>query len=305
MELGQIEAFLAAERLGSFTRAAETLDLTQPSISARITGLETEVGGALFARGGRRLRLTPLGKTFLPYAERTLSSIHDGMQAVTRYQEGRLGQVAIASLDTSAMYFLTEPMKRFRLEYPSVDFRITFRKNTSIVEELYSGDVNLGLMGAPLWDTNLKTLAYFQERVRAVVSPEHPLALLQKQRGKVTLKDVYNYTIYRVTLNPHVTAMVEGIAEQARPGSGGAIIYIPSMMVRHLLLEGSGVAFLPEYFLMSRVTLGQLTFIEVDDLPVMTNETLLVTMRGRELDEPSLAFVRMIRAQWRHILVTS
>jgi DNA-binding transcriptional LysR family regulator len=83
------------------------------------------------------------------------------------------------------------------------------------------------------------------------------------------------------------------------------VIYIPSMMVRHLLLESSGVAFLPEYFLMSRVTLGQLTFVDVVDLPIVTNETLLVTMRGRELDEPSQAFVRMIRAQWRHILIAS
>ena len=137
MEFGQIEAFERVARLGSFTRAADDLNLTQPSISARIAGLETELGGMLFERGRRRLRLTPLGEIFLPYAERTLATLADGMQAARNYAEGSLGQVSIASLDTSALYILPQPMKRFRDEYPAIDLTIKLRPPRLTIDMLY------------------------------------------------------------------------------------------------------------------------------------------------------------------------
>lgn len=303
MEIGQLEAFERTAREGSFTRAADELGLTQPSISARIAALERELGGALFERGGRRLRLTALGQAFLPYVERTLALLADGVQAVQSHIAGQLGQVALASLDTTALYMLPEPMKRFRTEYPSVDFTIKLRMNHQIIDALYDGDVTLGLMGAPLWDKNIKIYAHFQEPVRAIVAANHPLAELQREQGFIELEDLYQHTIYRVTLNPRITAMVEGIAEQARQGSGGALVYVPSIMTRHLLYQGSGAAILPEQFLLQSVKDGFLTYLTVRDMPTLHNETLVVGLRGRELNQPSQAFVQMLRAQWRDLLV--
>jgi DNA-binding transcriptional LysR family regulator len=64
MDITQIEAFERVAREGTFTRAAETLDLTQPAVSMRVTALEKELGGKLFERRGRGLQLTPLGECF-------------------------------------------------------------------------------------------------------------------------------------------------------------------------------------------------------------------------------------------------
>jgi DNA-binding transcriptional LysR family regulator len=303
MEFGQIEAFERVARLGSFTRAADDLNLTQPSISARIAGLEAEVGGPLFERGRRRLRLTPLGEIFLPYAERTLATLADGLQAAQSHTEGRLGQVTLASLDTSAMYMLPGPMQRFRSEYPAIDLTIKLRPNRFTIDMLYEGEATLGLIAAPLWDKGIQILAHFQERVRAVASPQHGLAIRQQEQGTLMLEDFYDHTLYRMALAPRITALVEGIAEHGRRGSGGAVVSIPTMMARHLLISGMGVAFLPENFVQSSVDDGRLVFLEVEDMPLLYNELLLVSLKGRELDRPNAAFVRMIRAQWHHILV--
>lgn len=303
MEFGQIEAFERVARLGSFTRAADDLNLTQPSISARIAGLETELGGPLFERGRRRLRLTALGEIFLPYAERTLATLADGLQAAQSHAEGRLGQVSIASLDTSAMYMLPAPMQRFRSEYPAIDLTIKLRGTRFTIDMLYDGEITLGLIAAPLWDKGIQIQAHFQERVRAVASPKHGLALRQREQGTVKLEHFYDHTIYRMALAPRITALVEGIVEHGRRGSGGAVVSIPTMMARHLLISGMGVAFLPEYFVQSSVDDGRLVFLEVEDMPTLYNELLLVSLRGRKLDPPNAAFVKMIRAQWHHILV--
>jgi DNA-binding transcriptional LysR family regulator len=75
MELGQLEAFLVAVRLHSFSRAAEAIGVTQPSLSARILVLEAELGEPLFHRVGRGVRLTDAGRAFLPYVQRAMDTL--------------------------------------------------------------------------------------------------------------------------------------------------------------------------------------------------------------------------------------
>lgn len=82
MDIEQLRAFIQVARDGSFSRAARTLDVSQPSISARIAALERELGGRLIARGARSVALTELGESFLPYVDRALATLHEGVETV-------------------------------------------------------------------------------------------------------------------------------------------------------------------------------------------------------------------------------
>ena len=82
MELGQLEAFLMAVRLHSFSRAAAAVGVTQPSLSARILSLEAELGEPLFHRVGRGVRLTDTGRAFLPYVQRAMDSLQRGKDTI-------------------------------------------------------------------------------------------------------------------------------------------------------------------------------------------------------------------------------
>src|SRR2546429_9892760 len=83
MELGQIEAFVEAQRRGSITRAAAALELTQPTLTARLRGLEQELGAQLLVRGRRGVSLTAAGRRFLPRAQAALEA---GRRGVARTQ---------------------------------------------------------------------------------------------------------------------------------------------------------------------------------------------------------------------------
>ncbi|HFE39179.1 MAG TPA: LysR family transcriptional regulator [Gammaproteobacteria bacterium] len=303
MEIGQLKAFAMVAYEGNFTRAADKMNLTQPSVSIRIAALEAELGGVLFERGGRQLSLTPLGQALLPYAKRILALVEDSLIVGQRYASGQLGRVTIAALDTLAMYMLPKPMERFRMNYPSIDFSIKLRLQRDIFDMLYDGTATLGLIGAPLWDRGITIHARFQEPVQAVATANHPLAVWQQERGDLSLSRIFEHTIYRITLNPHITALVESVAEQARSGSGGAIIAIPAIMAVDLLLQGQGVAFLPRSFVQPQVDTGQLNFLKITDIPRLYHETLLISRDVRELDVPNSVFVKMVRMQWQHILV--
>ena len=91
MELSQLEAFLEAVERGSFRRAAEALLLAQPSISARIQRLEDELGVPLFHRMARGVRLTDMGRTFLPFAQRFVESLRRGTEVLESVRHASAG----------------------------------------------------------------------------------------------------------------------------------------------------------------------------------------------------------------------
>ena len=102
MEIGQIEAFVEAQRLGSITRAAEALELTQPTLTARVRSLEAELGVTLLTRGRRGVALTPAGRRFLPRALAALDAL----------------ERAAARKEPTASYILASPLFRFLANEP-------------------------------------------------------------------------------------------------------------------------------------------------------------------------------------------
>jgi DNA-binding transcriptional LysR family regulator len=299
MEIGQIEAFVRVVREGSFTKAAQAMNLTQPTISSRISVLEAELGCQLFVRGGRRLSLTPVGEALWPHAERTLMELHDGEQAVMEYKTGRRGYVSIVALDTLAMSFLPKPVQRFRREYPEVDLTVHLNMPRGILEMIYENKTQLGLIRGPLWDRSIDIIARFQEPVQVITNAAHPLA----QQDRISLQDVLNFPIYRVPLDAATVAFVEHLVEQARTQNNQSQVWLPVIMVIPMLMEGQGVAFLPESLVSEYVNNGELVALEIADLPFLKHEPLLVKLNDCRLNTHHQDLVRMIRAQWRQIEV--
>ena len=121
MEISQIEAFLAVVREGSFTKAAERLNLRQPSLSARIQQLEQSLGGELFQRSKRPVQLTPIGEVFVDYAERALGILDAGYEAVRSAQLGMNGRVTLCCPFSLATYLMPEVVNRFSQAYPQAE----------------------------------------------------------------------------------------------------------------------------------------------------------------------------------------
>src|SRR5215467_3161523 len=106
MELHQLRYFVTVVRDGTFTKAAERLYITQPSLSEQIRKLETELGSPLFQRLGRRLALTGAGQAFLPHAERVMLEVQQAQARVQEVQGLRRGSLAIGVLPSAAARLL-------------------------------------------------------------------------------------------------------------------------------------------------------------------------------------------------------
>src|SRR2546428_13991127 len=114
MELGQIEAFVEAQRRGSITRAAEALELTQPTLTARVRSLEAELGVTLLTRGRRGVALTPAGRRFLPRSLAALDALRRGVSDAMTGREVKGGALALGLASDVAVYLAPPALARTR-----------------------------------------------------------------------------------------------------------------------------------------------------------------------------------------------
>src|ERR687894_1896464 len=176
MELGNVAAFLAIDRHGGFTRAAEALHLSQPATSRRVQLLERELGAPLFDRIPRGVVLTDAGRAFLPHAEAMLASLHDGIDAVDAVRGTSTGTVTLALVGTLASTALTDRLRQFRDAHPGIDLRLRTALSVEVSALVRRGDATLGLRYEDDPDPELVSTPVDAEPLVPVCAADHPLA---------------------------------------------------------------------------------------------------------------------------------
>jgi DNA-binding transcriptional LysR family regulator len=288
MDTGQLLAFDRIVREGSFSRAAQLLDISQPTISARIRALETEVGGPLFTRGGRRLALTELGENFLPYARRALTILAEGAEAARLAQAGQRGRVTLGVIESLAGGFLAAAVARFRHSHPQVELFIREGHTDQIIQMLEDGVVKLGLVAWPVFGADLVSLLRFREPLVLVVDPAHPLA----GQDSVDLEEVARagVPLLHIRWGPtthSLRARLEGLYETP--------LEVPIDTAHQMVLRGSGAAFLTRTLVSEDLAAGRLVELVVADQSPLYRESALVRNRRVTLPGTATEFVSALQ----------
>jgi DNA-binding transcriptional LysR family regulator len=184
MTLQQLKYFLAAAEHGSFSAAAESLLLAQPSLSEQIRRLEAELGVALFARAGRRLVLTEAGRTLRPHAERTLREAEEAADSVRDVRELAGGTASFGTFGSAHHTLLGGLVEEFRHRYPNVRVRVVGQNSVEVADAIRDGEIEAGLVALPVDDRGLEVRPAFREEIHYVsADPE-------RVRKPMTIEDV-------------------------------------------------------------------------------------------------------------------
>ncbi len=175
MTLQQLTYFLAAAEHGSFSAAAESLFMAQPSLSEQIRRLEAELGVPLFARAGRGLRLTEAGRLFLPNAERTVEAAREAAESVQEVREITGGTVAFGTFGSAHHYLLVGLISDFRRQHPNVRVRAFGQNSAEVADAVREGDLEAGLIALPVDDRGLDVRPAMREEVLYVSADEERL----------------------------------------------------------------------------------------------------------------------------------
>src|SRR3954451_19865479 len=156
MTLQQLTYFLAAIEHGSFSAAANSLLLAQPSLSDQIRRLEAELGVPLFVRAGRGVELTDAGRILRPYAERVLAEAQEAMESVREVRDLTGGTVAFGFFGGAHHSLLGDVVERFRTSYPGVRLRAIGQNSAEVADAVRDGRLEGGLVILPVEDTGLE-----------------------------------------------------------------------------------------------------------------------------------------------------
>lgn len=172
----RLQVFHAVARLLSFTKAAETLHMTQPAVTFQVRQLEEHFGARLFDRTHNKIRLTEAGGRAFEYAER-IFSLYDEMESSVRELTGEVsGILKLGASTTLAEYFLPNILGRFKQEFPDVQIRLKESNSDGIANLVENNQIDLGIVEAEIDGKNLHVQKCGEQEMMLVVSPSHPLA---------------------------------------------------------------------------------------------------------------------------------
>src|ERR1700722_5994391 len=178
VSLRQLRVFEAAASNRSFSKAAETLHLTQPGVSMHIKELETSAGLPLFERIGRKLYVTEAGQELLARTREILRALKDAEDTLNGLRGLRRGRINLAVVST-AKYFVPQLLSRFGRDPPELEVRLAVKNRNSVIELLTTNEVDLAIMGRSPQSLDTVAESFAQNPHVIIAPPDHSLA---KQR---------------------------------------------------------------------------------------------------------------------------
>ncbi|RMI33451.1 transcriptional regulator CynR [Nocardia stercoris] len=176
MELRHIRYLLAVADHGNFTRAAESLHVSQPTLSQQIRQLERRLGVPLLDRSGKTVRLTDAGVAYTHHARLALRDLDAGERAVHDVNDLSRGHVRVAVTPTFTTYLIGPLVHRFRGAYPGITVSVHETTQDLMEADLLADRIDVGIAFAGTHAAGVEATALFVETLCLVVDPRHPLA---------------------------------------------------------------------------------------------------------------------------------
>lgn len=158
MTLKQLEYFLEIAKMGSVTRAAQNLNISQPPLSLQLKALEDELGAALFLRDKRRLDITPEGKLLEERAIAILALLDETAKDIQSVSESKEATIRIGTIGSVNNRLLPDIIGRYCRDYPYVNFRVVEGRTDTVLGNLADGSIDLGFVREPFNVSSFRSL---------------------------------------------------------------------------------------------------------------------------------------------------
>lgn len=287
MDFNHLKSFLEISRNKSFSRAAEKLGITQPSISAQIRSLENELGHRLFERGGGKVTLTAAGRVFEPFAEDCLLRLGHISLALHDLERSPRGALTVSANDSTALYVLPTFFSRFKKQYPRVSLNIIRAERIRTLESVLNREVEFGVVSLPVRDPRLNTEVIHQDELVLVTPPQHPLADIPK----VSLRELTKHSLLVPKQGRRRESLDRLFAEQRLAPRIGMELDSNELMKR-LILADLGAGFLPQINVLDELRTGQLRIIPVEGVE-LRRDLALIYHRDRVLTRAGNVFLQV------------
>ncbi|MGB5260049.1 MAG: selenium metabolism-associated LysR family transcriptional regulator [Gammaproteobacteria bacterium] len=259
----RLQVFHTVARLLSFTKAAESLHMTQPAVTFQVRQLEEYFNTRLFDRTHNRISLTAAGERVYEYAAQ-IFDLYAKMDNAVRDMTGEISGVLIIGASTTiAEYMLPVLLGDFKKKYPDVNVHLKVSNSDGIVSMVENNDIDLGVVEAPVMNKNLVVENCRNDRLVAVVHPAHVLA----SKNRVQVKDLLAHPYITREEGSGTREVIEEylIGTGMKPGDLSVSMELGSPeAIKGAVEAGMGVSIVSEVTIHKELQLGTLVSLELD-----------------------------------------
>lgn len=279
MDLRNVQTFVHIARELSFAKAAQILHLSQPSVTARIQALESELGKSLFIRQHRGIQLSKEGEAFYSFALQMLEIEKAAEEKLKSLNDELQGKIIIGATATCSLYLLPEMLAKLWQKHPQIEFQVVTGNTSHITELLMQNQVDLGMVSSDVKKKQIKQINLCLHDFDLVCGPNHPLV----QQGKVSIEELVEMPLVTYEQNSDVWKKIKKLFAQ-HDASPNVVMQLNQIEAAKEMVHASSccVGMFPHISVKRDLSLGRLVKLKVKELEVVKQYSSMIYMEKKE-----------------------
>jgi len=270
--LQQLRIIKAIASENSFTRAAEILYISQPSLSKQVKVLENRLGILLINRESNKISLTEGGKLFLQYSERVLALCEESCRALNDLKNGDRGNLTVGASQTIGTYLMPRVLALFAQHYPQINLKVHVDSTRFIAKNVVNRDIDIAVVGGYVPDDlkkSLKIESFVEDELTLIIPKSHPFAT--KKQKSINKDELYHLNF--ITLNPNSTIrkFIDNILIQNHIETNqlNIIMQLNSIeAIKTAVSLGLGAAFVSSSAIEKEIELKTIEIIKIENIKI-------------------------------------
>ena len=280
--LQQLRILKAVASEKSFTRAAEILFVSQPSLSKQIKILENRLGIILLNREHNTISLTEGGKVFLQYSERILALCEESCRALNDIKNGDRGNLTVGASQTIGTYLMPRVLALFAQNYPQINIKVQVDSTRMIAKNVLNHEIDIAVVGGDVPEElkkNLEIENFVEDELILIVPKSHPFAL--KKQKKINKNDLYHLNFITLNSTSTIRKFIDNILIQnnIETKQFNIIMQLNSIEgIKTAVSLGLGAAFVSSSAIEKEIELKTVEIITIENIKI-TRTLSIITNR--------------------------
>lgn len=286
--LHQLKVFEVAARHGSFTRAAEELRITQPTVSSQVKQLAKSVGLPLFEQIGRQIYLTDAGQELLHTCQAVFEQLDNFEMMVADFKGTKQGKLRLAVV-TTAKYFVPRILGAFCQQYPGVDVALQVTNHEILSQRMLNNEDDLYIVSQPPPDIETISQPFLDNPMVVLARHDHPLA----HQDKVPIAALEDEPFVMREAGSGTRQAVENLLAEHGVRVKVRLELGSNEAIKQAIAGGLGISVLSKHVLISEGLTGELTMLNVEHFPIQ-RRWYVVHLAGKQLSVVAETFLKYL-----------
>lgn len=286
--LHQLKVFEATARHGSFTRAAEELYLTQPTVSIQVKQLTKAVGLPLFEQIGKRLYLTQAGQQLLETCQQVFEGLEQFEMAIADLKGMKQGQLRLAVI-TTAKYFVPRLLGPFCQRFPGIDISLKVTNHQNIQERMVNNDDDLYIISQAPDQPDLKVYPFLENPLVVIAPKDHPLA----GKTNIPIQALHGEQFIMREPGSGTRQAVQELLEAHEVEVKVRLELGSNEAIKQAIAGGLGISVLSVHTIISEGTSGEFAILDVEHFPI-ERHWYVASLAGKQLSVVANTFLQYL-----------